>query len=523
MQRKAAGAEPDTAAVHASAQRGIATAASPLPHAEMVQRLFGRHDVSGIKAHTCADAAASAGAMGAKAYATGDHVVLGGGADLHTVAHEAAHIVQQRGGVQLKGSVGEEGDAYERQADEVANLVVQGKSAEEVLDRCAPPEPLAALRTPGSGTVQRTGGGTAVVATSGHAVTSYVSTVSYHNATTSAGPSACTMSPHAYLAELRFQRAIVLASGPPSVEKFHVLDQIEREIAEMEQQIGLGQFEREQAPGKAVDEEGAGPADEAKPADLTNEAKPTGKPVGPKDEAKPKPAAPAETPTPAHIIEYKPPKGTPIYANQGWWKDCVNAWSTGLWKYPEDPTSINSVHFLEHNTVLKDGYHAYAYRVSDNKIAYTYTGTDASTNNVVAHSYLASGGDVYAAGMFVVQGGRVTSINSASGHYLPDPKVELDYQICEERQTAFGSLEVLRNKLIDLGMGTLDVIMLPFRHPNLVKQKIDCQIEQTNRQGGLSMPPAHRNEGPAETPDDGSTRAAQQQPAPASSKRRKHT
>jgi hypothetical protein len=54
-----------------------------------------------------------------------DHVVLGAGADLHTVAHEEAHVVQQRSGVQLKGGVGEVGDAYEQQADEVADRVVR--------------------------------------------------------------------------------------------------------------------------------------------------------------------------------------------------------------------------------------------------------------------------------------------------------------------------------------------------------------------------------------------------------------
>jgi len=133
VQRKAASAEPDAAAVHRSAQRGIATAASPLPHAAMIQQLFGRHDISGVKAHAGAEATSSATAMGAKAYATGDHVVLGEGADLHTVAHEAAHVVQQRGGVQLKGGLGNVGDAYERQADEVADAVVRGESAEALL------------------------------------------------------------------------------------------------------------------------------------------------------------------------------------------------------------------------------------------------------------------------------------------------------------------------------------------------------------------------------------------------------
>ncbi len=124
----------DPAQVHAAAARGTATPAMELPYADRIQRAFGRHDISGIKAHVGGDAAASARTMGAEAYATGDHVVLGGGTDLHTVAHEAAHVVQQRGGVQLKTGVGEVGDQYEHQADAVADRVVRGESAETLLD-----------------------------------------------------------------------------------------------------------------------------------------------------------------------------------------------------------------------------------------------------------------------------------------------------------------------------------------------------------------------------------------------------
>jgi hypothetical protein len=112
----------DAAGVHEAAQRGIASPAMQLPYLEQIQRSFGKHDVSGVKAHVGGDAVASAQQMGAKAYATGDHVVLREGADLHTAAHEAAHVVQQRGGVQLKGGEGEDGDAYERHANEVADL-----------------------------------------------------------------------------------------------------------------------------------------------------------------------------------------------------------------------------------------------------------------------------------------------------------------------------------------------------------------------------------------------------------------
>jgi hypothetical protein len=135
--QQAKGTGGDEAAVHTAAARGVATTSSPLPHAETIQRAFGRHDISGIMAHTGPAAVASAQAMGADAYATGNHVVLGGGTDLHTVAHEAAHVVQQRGGVQLKGGVGAAGDVYEQHADAVADAVVAGKSAESLLSNYA--------------------------------------------------------------------------------------------------------------------------------------------------------------------------------------------------------------------------------------------------------------------------------------------------------------------------------------------------------------------------------------------------
>jgi hypothetical protein len=144
----------DPASVHAAAAHGIATPASPLPHGATLQQLFGRHDLSSVQAHVGPDAAASARAMGADAYATGHHVVLGGSTDLFTVAHEAAHVVQQRAGVHLKGGVGEVGDAYERQADAVAAQVVRGESAEALLGEPSPGSAAAAVqRSPGTGAV----------------------------------------------------------------------------------------------------------------------------------------------------------------------------------------------------------------------------------------------------------------------------------------------------------------------------------------------------------------------------------
>ncbi|MFT3694855.1 MAG: DUF4157 domain-containing protein [Kofleriaceae bacterium] len=120
----------------AQAMAGQATAGSgaKLPFADKIQAAFGRHDISGIRAHTDQNAQKGASAMGAQAFASGNDVVLNGNQDLHTVAHEAAHVVQQRGGVQLKGGVGEKGDPYEQNADAVADRVVAGKSAEDLLD-----------------------------------------------------------------------------------------------------------------------------------------------------------------------------------------------------------------------------------------------------------------------------------------------------------------------------------------------------------------------------------------------------
>src|SRR4051812_21167116 len=129
-------AAPCTAAspdVGAAAAHGIRGGAGRLPHLEQVQRSFGPYDVGGIQAHTDAAAAEGARAMGAQAFAVGNHVGFAGAPDLHTAAHEAAHVVQQRAGVQLKGGVGEAGDRYEQHADAIADLVVQGKSSASLL------------------------------------------------------------------------------------------------------------------------------------------------------------------------------------------------------------------------------------------------------------------------------------------------------------------------------------------------------------------------------------------------------
>ena len=123
--------------VHAAAAHGIQGSGGALPHLAPIQKSFGRHDVSGVQAHVGGPASEASRAMGAQAYATGNHVAFDGAPSLHTAAHEAAHVVQQREGVQLAGGVGKAGDVYEKHADAVADKVVAGESAETLLDQHA--------------------------------------------------------------------------------------------------------------------------------------------------------------------------------------------------------------------------------------------------------------------------------------------------------------------------------------------------------------------------------------------------
>lgn len=124
-------------AVGTLAAAGVEGPSVALPHLDTIQASFGRHDVSHVQAHVGGAAAEANAAISAEAYATGHHVAFAGPPSLHTAAHEAAHVVQQAAGVRLLGGVGAEGDAYERHADEVADAVVAGRSAEALLDRHA--------------------------------------------------------------------------------------------------------------------------------------------------------------------------------------------------------------------------------------------------------------------------------------------------------------------------------------------------------------------------------------------------
>lgn len=109
------------------ASEGLGGASGALPYQERVQAAFGHHDVGGVRAHVGGEAERAAGLLGASAFAAGEAIGFSAAPDLFTVAHEAAHVIQQRHGVSG-------GEAYERHADRVAEAVVAGRSAVSFLD-----------------------------------------------------------------------------------------------------------------------------------------------------------------------------------------------------------------------------------------------------------------------------------------------------------------------------------------------------------------------------------------------------
>jgi hypothetical protein len=138
---------------HAIAADGVSGAGGQLPHAERIIASVGeqhRATIEGISAHIGGPAGDASRAIHADAYATGNQIAFAATPDVGLAAHEATHVIQQQAGVQLKGGVGQAGDAYEQQADAVAGAVERGESAVHLLEH----GPAAAGRSTGSG-VQR--------------------------------------------------------------------------------------------------------------------------------------------------------------------------------------------------------------------------------------------------------------------------------------------------------------------------------------------------------------------------------
>ncbi|MFJ8111499.1 DUF4157 domain-containing protein [Streptomyces sp. NPDC096132] len=111
--------------------RGPGKPLDPATRTDMEARFAA--DFSDVRLHTDRAAQESAAALGARAYTSGSHVVIGeSGADRHTLAHELTHVIQQRSGP-VAGSdrgdgvrVSDPGDRFEREAEEQASRVLGG-------------------------------------------------------------------------------------------------------------------------------------------------------------------------------------------------------------------------------------------------------------------------------------------------------------------------------------------------------------------------------------------------------------
>jgi hypothetical protein len=115
-------------------------------------------DFSDVRIHDDSAARASAAEIGARAYTSGSHVVIGvGGTDRHTLAHELTHVIQQRQGPVAgtdNGSglrVSDPSDRFEREAEANATRVMAGPAA---ASQATPTEPAPAEARP-SAAVQR--------------------------------------------------------------------------------------------------------------------------------------------------------------------------------------------------------------------------------------------------------------------------------------------------------------------------------------------------------------------------------
>jgi outer membrane protein OmpA-like peptidoglycan-associated protein len=131
------------------------------------ERTYGR-DLKDVRIHTDSEAANSADALHARAYASGRDIVFGAGAyapgsseGQRLIAHELAHVVQQSGGT--SAGLSTPSDSFERAADSAADHAVRGEPASLDVSAAAPAvqrqeapslkPPTLVARAMGSGTI----------------------------------------------------------------------------------------------------------------------------------------------------------------------------------------------------------------------------------------------------------------------------------------------------------------------------------------------------------------------------------
>ncbi|MGW3329447.1 eCIS core domain-containing protein [Streptomyces rubiginosohelvolus] len=101
-------------------------------------------DFSDVRLHTGAAARDSAAEIGARAYTSGSHIVIGdGGGDQHTLAHELTHVIQQRTGP-VSGTddgtglrISDPSDHDEREAEANASRVLSRPQAHSPAEESA--------------------------------------------------------------------------------------------------------------------------------------------------------------------------------------------------------------------------------------------------------------------------------------------------------------------------------------------------------------------------------------------------
>jgi hypothetical protein len=128
--------------LHESVRNGVSPAvpgvlnSSGQPLDLMTQRLMEsrfNQDFGNVRVHNNAAAGAAAASLDARAFTSGRSIVFGVGeyapqtdSGRRLIAHELAHVVQQKSGVPLSGEVGSANDSYERLADNAAEEVMTG-------------------------------------------------------------------------------------------------------------------------------------------------------------------------------------------------------------------------------------------------------------------------------------------------------------------------------------------------------------------------------------------------------------
>jgi hypothetical protein len=125
--------------LHQVARTGVAGGGRSVPFQNEIQPLMPGLDLSTVHAHTGPATESALRALGANAYATGNDLGLPANPPRHLVAHELAHVAQQRKGIQLNGGIGEEGDVHEVAADAIADRVASGRSAADLMPAPASP------------------------------------------------------------------------------------------------------------------------------------------------------------------------------------------------------------------------------------------------------------------------------------------------------------------------------------------------------------------------------------------------